>query len=232
MVNLNRFGAPHDIYLLNDLLEDRLPEYKLYVFLNPFHLGARRREKLKNMLRRNGKTAVWLYAPGYLDDEGADIENMTDLTGFHFGRGDNYWGPFMHITDFTHPITRELSQELFWGTTQPLGPLFHLEDPQAVNLGQVVYSLGRCKPGLGVKTFNAETPQSAWNSVYVATPNIPSPVLRGIARFAGVHLYSEAGDVLYATPNLLGVHTRIRRRAHFQTTQNVWKQFMTCSMTA
>ena len=31
--------------------------------------------------------------------------------------------------------------------------------------------------------------------------------LRGVARWAGVHLYSEAGDVLYATPELLSVHT-------------------------
>ena len=32
-------------------------------------------------------------------------------------------------------------------------------------------------------------------------------MLRGIARFAGVHLYNEDGDVLYATPELLSVHT-------------------------
>lgn len=38
-------------------------------------------------------------------------------------------------------------------------------------------------------------------------PNLPSQVLRGIARFAGVHLYNEEGDVLYATPDLLAVHT-------------------------
>jgi hypothetical protein len=32
-------------------------------------------------------------------------------------------------------------------------------------------------------------------------------VLRGIARFAGVHLYNEEGDVLYATRDLLAVHS-------------------------
>ena len=74
-------------------------------------------------------------------------------------------------------------------------------------LGDVVYSLGRCRPGFGVKTFNPEDPQKPWSSVYVATPNVPAPVLRGIARFAGVHLYNEDGDVLYATPNLLSVHS-------------------------
>jgi hypothetical protein len=216
VVNLNRFGAPHDVYLLNDLLEDRLPEYKLYVFLNPFFLNARRREKLKSILRRNGKTALWLYAPGYINENGPQTENITDLTGFQFGRGENPWGPFMHITNFSHPITQGLSQELFWGTTQTIGPLFHLEDTAAVNLGQVVYSMGRCKPGFGVKTFNPESPQSAWNSVYIATPNVPSPVLRGIARFANVHIYSEAGDVLYATPDLLSVHSVAGGRRTFK----------------
>jgi hypothetical protein len=70
----------------------------------------------------------------------------------------------------------------------------------------VIYSLGRNRPGLGVKTFNAGTADE-WHSVYSATPNIPSPVLRGVARYAGVHLYNEEGDVLYATPRFVAAHT-------------------------
>ncbi len=132
---------------------------------------------------------------------------MTDLTGFRFGRGDNYWGEFMHLTDFTHPITQGLPQDLFWNTSNTIGPIFHLEDPESTTLGQVIYALGRCKPGFGVKTFAGEGQSTAWSSVYLATPNIPPAVLRGVARYAGVHLYSEAGDVLYATPELLSVHT-------------------------
>jgi hypothetical protein len=54
---------------------------------------------------------------------------------------------------------------------------------------------------MGIKTF------SEWTSIYVAAPNLPAPLLRGLARFAGVHLYSEAGDLLYAAPQLLGAHT-------------------------
>jgi hypothetical protein len=82
-----------------------------------------------------------------------------------------------------------------------------VEDPQAVTLGQVVYALGRCKPGFAIKTFDGADPHAAWSSVYMAAPDVPAPVLRGIARFAGVHLYSEEGDVLYAAPKLLSVHS-------------------------
>jgi hypothetical protein len=54
---------------------------------------------------------------------------------------------------------------------------------------------------MGVKTF------PGWTSIYVAAPNLPAPLLRGIAGFAGVHLYNRDGDVLYANRDLLGVHT-------------------------
>jgi hypothetical protein len=214
VVSLNRFGAPHDVYLLDDLLDGGLPPYKLYVFLNPFHLNNRRREALKQVLRREGRVALWLYAPGLLNSEAGNgqaeplhRDYMHDLTGLRFGQGDSPWGPLMHVTNFQHPITRGLPQDWFWGSTNPIGPLFHLDDPEATILGQVVYSLGRCKPGFGVKTFNAKDPSAAWSSVYLAAPDVPAPVLRGIARWAGVHLYNEDGDVLYATPDLLSVHS-------------------------
>jgi hypothetical protein len=54
---------------------------------------------------------------------------------------------------------------------------------------------------MGVKEFGD------WRSVYIAAPNIPASILRGLARYAGVHLYSEAGDVLYASRELLALHT-------------------------
>jgi hypothetical protein len=197
---LPRLGAPADYYLLQDLLEGRLPPYKLYLFLNAFHLDATRRRDLALQIRRDGRVAAWIYAPGYLE-EGPALEHMEGLTGFRYGKGEHAWGPVVHITDFEHPITRGLAQDLSWGTNSRLGPVFHLEDPEARILGQVVYSQGRCLPGMGVKTF------PEWTSVYLAAPNVPAPVLRGLARFAGVHLYSEAGDVLYATRQLLAVHT-------------------------
>ncbi len=197
---LPRLGAPCDTYLLQDLIESRLPPYKLYIFLNAFQLDESRRVALKREIQRDGRTAVWIYAPGYIQ-ENLSLKNMTDLTGFSFGMSETPWGPLMHILDFQHPITRALSQDLFWGTNSRLGPVFHLADFGATILGQVVYSQGRCVPGFGVKTF------ADWTSIYIAAPNIPAPVLRGIAHFAGVHLYNDQGDILYATPQLLGVHT-------------------------
>jgi hypothetical protein len=200
LVGLPRMGAPFDVYLLNDFLEGRLRPYKLYIFLNPFRLDENRRSALKRELRREGKTALWIYAPGYIKERPA-VENIQDLTGFIFAKHDRPWPSYIHITNFTYPLTKNLSQDLTWGTDSLLAPLFHVEDPEAVELGQVVYSQGRCRVGYALKEF------PEWNSIFSSVPNLPAPVLREIARFAGVHLYSDRGDVLYATSELLAVHT-------------------------
>lgn len=197
---LPRIGAPFDVYLLNDLLDGKLKAYKLYIFLNAFHLDKTRRAALKREVRKDGRMTLWIYAPGYLCEE-PSLDNMQDLTGFIFGMGKQPWSSFMHIVNFNHPITANLSQDMFWGTESLISPHFHLEDKEATILGQVVYSQGSCVPGMGVKAF------PDWTSVYIASPNIPAPVLRGIARFANVHLYNEDGDIIYASNSLLGVHS-------------------------
>ncbi len=211
---LARFGAPFDHYLLNDFVEGRVRPYKLYIFLNTFHLDSARREKLKRELRRENRTAVWVYAPGCLNTD-CSVANMEDITGMKYGRSDYPWPTFMHVTDFTHPITAGLPQDLFWSFTSPIGPVFWVEDPQARVLGQVAGDQGRNVPGLVVKQF------PEWTSIHVAVPNIPAPVLRGLARFAKVHLYSEAGDVLYASRELLGVHTVAGGRRTFRLPRRV-----------
>lgn len=197
---LPRFGAPHDVYLLDDLIEGRIPPYKLYIFLNAWHLDGARRDQLKRLLRQQHATAVWVYGAGYLNETPA-LDNMTDLTGIMFDMTDHAWAMQMHVTDFDHPITRGLPQDLFWGTHSSLGPVFHAKDAGGRTLGQVITSLGRCKPGFVIKEF------SDWRSIWLASPGIPAPVLRGIARDAGIHIYSDAGDVLHASKSLLSVHT-------------------------
>jgi hypothetical protein len=162
---------------------------------------------------------LWYYAPGYLNedkDQAISLDHMADLTGFRFNLGRSYWSAMGHVTDFSHPITRDVPQDLFWGSTRPIAPIFHVEDPEATVLGEVIYGLGRCKPGLTLKTFNGGDPARGWTSIYSATPTLPAAVLRGIARHAGVHLYNKDGDVLYATPDLLSVHTTAGGRRNFR----------------
>ena len=211
---LPKVGAPADYYLLNDFLDGATRNYKLYIILNPWHLCNRRRKALSNQLRRENKVALWVYAAGYINEK-PDLANMAELTGFVFGKGEKTWGMRGHILDFEHEITRELTEDFYWGTDSRLSPIFHLDDKDATVLGQVVYSQGRCLPGLGVKEMGS------WRSVYSAVPDIPAPLLRGIVRYAGAHVYSDKGDVLYAGRQLLAVHSAGGGRREFLLPEQV-----------
>ncbi|MEM3470119.1 MAG: hypothetical protein QXZ36_05165, partial [Thermoproteota archaeon] len=101
---------------------------------------------------------------------------------------------------FDHPITRDLPAATSFGTDLHVGPVPYVEDPDAEILGTLVYSRGMCVPGMAVKEF------SGWKSIYIGAPNVPPNVLRSIASYAGVHIYSYSDDVLYADRNFICMH--------------------------
>lgn len=72
-------GVPYDAYELGDIAAENLPDYKVYVFPNAFTLTDELRAKIKARVRRPGKTAVWVYAPGYYRDGIGHATNVTDL---------------------------------------------------------------------------------------------------------------------------------------------------------
>lgn len=75
-------GVPMDSYELADIDDPRLPDYKVYIFPNLFTLSPKMRERIKAVVRRSGKTAIWFFAPGYYDglDEGS-VDRVGELTG-------------------------------------------------------------------------------------------------------------------------------------------------------
>ena len=57
-----RIGAPHDRIMIDDLPKAR--DYKLYIVQDCLYLTDAQRQMLKDVVCRNGKTVLWLYAPG------------------------------------------------------------------------------------------------------------------------------------------------------------------------
>jgi hypothetical protein len=78
-----------------------------------------------------------------------------------------------------------------------VSPRFYSDDPQAQVLGTLA---GLDKPGLVMKK------QNGWTSIYSAAPILPAALIRGFARAAGVHIYSDAGDVVYADRNYVAIY--------------------------
>jgi hypothetical protein len=214
--HLSRMGAQFEQLLLDDLARPDLPAYKLYIMANLFYLSDEQRALIERVVKRNGATVLWIYAPGYLDNQAASLEQMQALTGFQLGMDDRQAELDVLLTDFDHPITRGLPVDFAYGTgtdreqyVQPprtqympqtgVGPAFYVSDPQARVLG-MAKSTGQ--PGLAL------IEQDDWRSIYSAAPLLLWPLLRNIARYAGVHVYSEQGDMIWANHSFLAVNSQ------------------------
>ncbi len=217
-------GMPWEPHLLSDMDNPKLPDFKLYIFLNTVKVSPQQRAAIHARLQRNKATAVWVYATGYIDTR-CDVANMSALTGIRLAEDNSAGELHVDVTNRSHPITRGLRAGLAYGTDERVkeiiryydhqiylkdprdpglnrdlpgfrvSPRFYAQDPQATILGTL--GAGLNKPGLVVKQV------SGWRSIFSGAPILPSSLLRGIAREAGVHVYSDADDVVTANRNFL-----------------------------
>ncbi len=224
---LNYLGAPFDSYLLSDLEEAGLRDYKFYLFLNTFRVTPAQRAAIHQRLKRNHATAVWVYAPGYIGDEKLSLAGIEALTGIRVAEDSSPGELHLDITASNHPYTESLAKGFAYGTdvdvdqikptfdhrlylkdpADPglerdlpgfsIAPRFFGDDPKATVLGRLA---GLDKPGLLVK------PQDGWASVYSSAPILPAALLRSIARVAGCHIYTDTGDIVYANENFLALY--------------------------
>lgn len=198
--HLPRVGAPYDLYLSSDLAAGRVRDYRCYIFLNQFYADASTRAGIKREIERDGKVAVWIWGAGFVDDR-LDVSLCQELTGFDLECHHTEWGLNTIVTNFDHPITADLPANATIGTDSRIGPIFTCADPAATHLGAIHFTRGRWRTGFAVKEF--PTHRAVWS----AAPALPPTVLRGIARFAGVHIYSDTDDVCVADGRFVGLYT-------------------------
>ncbi len=197
VVTMPQSGAPWDFCLVDDIADPRLPDYKLYVFLNTFYVDPARREAIHARLARNGATAVFLYAPGYLGPEGESLANMQALTGIRIARDDAEGHPQI-LLEAADPLAQGLP------AGQPLGdprltvsPVFYADDAEARIAARLTESR---RPGLVVKKA------AGWTSIYSSAMPLAPGLMRNIARSAGVHVWLESDDALYTDGQFAGIH--------------------------
>ena len=79
-----------------------------------------------------------------------------------------------------------------------LYPLFHSADPEAKNLA---YFLTSGYPAVSIKECDGYT------SILYGSKFLKSDIVRAVAKYAGVHVYLDSDDVLYANANYLTLHS-------------------------
>ena len=162
---LDLLGAPYECYHFDDIPD--IPDkgrVKLWLLPGLFEVTPEKQRVLDQHVRRPGRTAVYLYAPGISDGKSLDPARVKRLSGSAFGT-----------------------------------------------------------PGVSAVDLDGH------RSVYAATgPDLTPAALKAVAREAGVHLYSEREQPVYANSRFLAVHTAaggVQRIRLPRRSSEVWELF-------
>jgi len=194
----NTMGCPVGLYLMEDVRAGKLPEsVRLIVLLNAYRVTKQQREELLAQVARQGKVAVWLYAPGLIDERAA-AANVSRLIGFEVTRiAEPKSGKARLVGNAAKALG--VAEGHIFGTTFVPSPLF------AVRSGQPdVVALGTYEGGPDIAMAMKRLPD--WTSVFCGTLEMSSEVLRGLARLAAAHIYCDTNDVISARPGFLSIH--------------------------
>ena len=81
---LNRLGAPFEVFSFNDLEKADLGQYKMLVMPGLFLVTPERMDILKNHVFKDGRTVLFVYAPGICDGKDLNTARVEKLTGTEF----------------------------------------------------------------------------------------------------------------------------------------------------
>jgi|LSQX01.2.fsa_nt_gb hypothetical protein len=192
-VALNTSGVPYDRYLTDDLTHPDMPDYRVYLFLNAYRLTDERIDAI-NALKRDGKTLVFMYAPGFISSEGLSIDRASELVGMPL-----QWSPeAVSLQCEAVPGDHPLAEGLLPVQEGARAAKFWVDDPEAIVLGRYA---DEGEAAIAARDFGA------WRSVYVAIPGGINPeLLNNIARWSGAYAATAPGDAVYMNGRLLCVH--------------------------
>lgn len=204
-VQFTKIGAPHDSILVDDLAIVNLDRYKFVIFMNCFHLSAKQRQQIERDVLRKGRTILWCYASGLFQGSYESIDASRSLTRFHLvyhperGRVQAH----LELNDEGRALLDSSNPRHLAMKASPIGHphvwlhLLAVEDDSAIPLGQLA---GQMDVAFAMK------PLEDWTSIYTLNPVLPAAILAGLARRAGVHLFSDRNDTLYASRQYLTIN--------------------------
>jgi hypothetical protein len=192
-----RCGAPVGLYLMEDVCEGRLPDtVRLHVFLNAFRVTDAQREQLRSVVSRQGKTALWVYAPGFVNRD-ASAANIGRLIGMGVAQRTAADLPPIELTEAGK--AKLGADPATIGGPRPISPSFAVTEsqPGVEVLGRYA---GTGEAAIAMKSGGG-CPTVFWGGLQV-----PASALRALARLAGAHVYCDSGDIVGAGPGFVSLH--------------------------
>jgi hypothetical protein len=207
-------GVPHRTYLLEDLALPDFPAHRVYYFPNLFRVDDARLALLRDKVFCDGHVVVWGPGSGISDGRTISAESATRLTGFSFRLLPANVQRRVRITNYNHPITRDLPANLFYGGSLPYGPVLYPKDGD--ELGMALTKWEANEVGLAVKSFGKGALASGapgtygpgdYAAVFSVAVWLPPDLWRGLARYAGAHVYCDENELVLADSSVVAMHS-------------------------
>ena len=209
----HHLGAPYDFFMLDDLLRSpRLDQYKAVIMAANYSISAENRQLIEKRLKRNGRTIIWIYAPGFFNHDKnlltCAVEN-TGITGFDLAVDNKLHD--LAIKTAGGKLYGRFTTDIYGGFTIPKRPVKVRPETFRPRF--------RVIPGKDVKIFGTYAEDNApaaairkfkdHTSVFWGSTALNKEVLRPILEKAGVHFYTPLPAVVYANGNFLTVHSPV-----------------------
>lgn len=204
---LSLMGVPFELNSLSDLNEASVKQYKVVMLMDAYYLTAEQRANIDNVLKKNGKTVVWLYAPGIIDrKDGLKPELVEKLTGISLASRDGA----ISQNDLTVKICSTMP-DFAEASGKTFGPRPYMYDPRKItleptfevtdNAAEILARYAKDdKPAAALKEFKD------WTSVYCALPYLSMDIMDGIFAYAGVHRYSNGKAYMEIGSRFISIH--------------------------
>ena len=211
ILELGECAVPFDVVIPEDIGKPGLPDYQLYIFSNMLKFTPKNAALVKK-LQSSGKSILWLYAPGVINNGEISTESVEKLTGFKVKMLNNRndivteipGGKMPGITQ-THKVLPRRRYEL------KDVPVFAIKDPQAEILGTAKIN-GKTEATLGVKKHTKGF------SMLHTVPRVDRKMLGAALEMAGIHTFLKnpaKGDVIFVDRSFLVLHNVSGGRKEF-----------------
>ena len=189
--HLGRIGAPFSVVLLADI--EHMPHFKLYIFPNCLAPTTKERKVIAKIIKE-GAAVIWIGPAGLYRDGQFNPDAMAQLTGL----------PLEFRTHNGSSRITPLPDTATWGweNAVPFGPVRGMDQNAFPTNDATLKVLGVME---GTQTPALVVREQGNLTVFSPTPALPSGLLRAVARKAGVHLYTENDDIVWASHDLLAI---------------------------
>lgn len=195
IASMPRAGIMWDFYLMSDLADPELPDYKLYALLNAVELEARTQQVLMTKAARNNASLLYMYAPAIVEAGRLRPEALAEITGMQVRLAESGTAAYKLVPGALPSSIVE--PDALLGVDVDLAPRPVVEDADAETLARFADGAGVCLARKAVGSVHV---------YYCSSVSMPHGLWREIARAAGAFVYCSSGDSVYTDDHYLALH--------------------------